>query len=70
MSRLPPELVGAALSSSKNYRHYTSLITDDDIVTLLPEWFVSLVRGYRERGNLWINNEISCIRNMLNGGTK
>lgn len=64
-SLIDPEKLKGYLELAKQYAWAGKLITDDDLVAMLPAWIITEVRAHGPAGWTWLKAQIAWIRSVF-----
>lgn len=51
--------------AAKSYNWVGALLSDDDVIAMLPEWVRILVAKYDEQGIKWLTRQLSWLRSFI-----
>lgn len=64
-SLLPPEKLQLYLDMAKQYAWAGRLISDEDLVNMLPAWVIAAVRSKGQPGMVWLREQITWLRGVF-----
>jgi hypothetical protein len=66
-SLVPPEKLAEYLAVAKQYSWASSMLSDQDLLAMLPPWVISTVRQAGQPGWDWLRAQIAWLRQQFSG---
>lgn len=67
-SVVKPEVLGEYIELARQYSFVTKMITDAELVSMLPEWVIVTVRSEGAPGWKWLKDQLAWLRNDVFAG--
>lgn len=62
---LYPRFPKSLYEEAKGYGWMLKAFSQDELINMFPEWMVKVCQSYGEKGNQWLNHEVTGIRKVL-----
>lgn len=66
----PAELVQIAKERAKNYAWAAKLVSEQEVLLMIPDWVHVMVKKHGERGETWLTAQLGFARSLFFGDLK